>query len=379
MRSPRLPVLAVLALTASCASSGPAPRAVAAPARAGAVVDTGRIDGAPYRIEIPEGWRGGLVMYAHGYEVRTPEGPAVPTGASRTRDAFLSRGFAYAQSAYRAQGWAVAEAIEDTEALRRHFIARYGRPDSTFVTGHSMGGYITLATLERYPGHYHGGLPLCGPLSPAQDFFSEGMFDLLVAFDHLFPGALPDASQGLADPGAPPTVDARAIAAALEAEPARAAGLAQRFGIRPPDLPGVVSFYYTVLKELQHRAGGNPFDNTEVVYSGYGDDVALNRGIRRYAAAPGAAEYLRGIYAPTGRVSAPVLSVHTTYDPIVPAPYANRYAQIAGRAGTRDRFVGRYVAADGHCAMGAAQVGAAFDALRTWANTGARPAGGEIP
>jgi hypothetical protein len=26
-----------------------------------------------------------------------------------------------------------------------------------------------------------------------------------------------------------------------------------------------------------------------------------------------------------------------------------------------------------------AQVGAAFDALRTWANTGARPAGGEIP
>src|SRR5689334_8135041 len=32
-----------------------------------AVVDTGRLAGAAYRVEVPRGWSGGLVVYAHGY------------------------------------------------------------------------------------------------------------------------------------------------------------------------------------------------------------------------------------------------------------------------------------------------------------------------
>ncbi len=35
----------------------------------------------------------------------------------------------------------------------------YEFPDSTFITGHSMGGGISLATIEYYPQYYHGALP----------------------------------------------------------------------------------------------------------------------------------------------------------------------------------------------------------------------------
>ena len=379
MRSPvRLAALVCLGLT-GCAPSGAAVQSGASPTRAvpmEAVVDTGRINGAPYRIDVPARWNGGLVMYAHGYDTPSPRGHSVAAGGPGLRDVFLRRGFAIAQSGYRTQGWAVAEAIEDNEALRRHFIARHGRPDSTFVAGHSMGGHITVATIERFPEHYDGALPLCGPLSPALDFFDDALFDLLVSFDHLFPRVLPVA--GLADANGPPMVAPQGIEAALKAEPEKAGLLAQRFGIRPPQLAGVVSFYYAILKELQGRAGGNPFDNTGTVYGGFGDDAAFNRGVRRYTATPEAVAYLRRNYTPTGRIVDPVLSVHTTYDPIVAPSHVNQYAVITGLAGTQDRFVGRYVVADGHCAITPAQIGSAFDALRAWARTGTRPAGGEL-
>ena len=29
--------------------------------------ETGEIDGAKFRIDVPENWNGGLVMYCHGY------------------------------------------------------------------------------------------------------------------------------------------------------------------------------------------------------------------------------------------------------------------------------------------------------------------------
>ena len=64
-----------LALGAGCASAPVAPPA-APPAQAAAkaaVVDVGELAGAGYRIDIPEGWQGDLVVYARGYvPVGTP-------------------------------------------------------------------------------------------------------------------------------------------------------------------------------------------------------------------------------------------------------------------------------------------------------------------
>ncbi len=363
--------LALLAVGwAPSADAQPAAR----PASGHAVVDTGTIDGAPYRIDIPAGWNGGLVMYTHGYEiVGTPFTPDAPRHAG-FRQAFTSRGFAFAQSWYRRQGWSVREGMDDTEALRRHFAARFGTPDSTFVTGNSMGGLITVATIETHGDAYDGALPLCGILSPPLDWMRGRVFDVLVAFDVLYPAVLAP----LADTTAPiPPRDS--LAAAVRANPAGAEALGRRFAIRPREVPGVVWFYAVILRELQQRAGGNPFDNRGSAYHSLGDDdAALNRGVRRYAADSAAVAWLRQRYAPTGRIDDPVLALHTTYDAVVEPEQVDRYRALAQAAGTADRFAALYAVVDGHCAYTPAQAGAAFDALRTWAATGTRPAQGEV-
>ena len=368
---------ALLALAAACSSAPGRPAPAPLPRPAAAVVDTGTIAGAPYYVAIPEGWNGGLVMYAHGFEIPgAPFRPEEPRMAG-FRGAFTSRGFAFAQSWYRAQGWAVREGGDDTEALRRHFAARYGRPDSTFVTGHSMGGLVAIAAVEGRPDAYDGALPLCAMLTPTLEAV-RAMFDALAAFEYLFPGVLTREPGGLADLSAAPAPVRDSVVAGTRPHPERVEAFARRYSVKPQHVPGLVWFLATIVRDVQRRAGGNPFDNRGTVYHGLGDDRASSRGVRRYAADPGAVEHLRAHYAPTGRLADPVLAVHTTYDATVPPEQMDRYRTLAQLAGAADRFAAAYVVADGHCNFTPAQVGAAFDALRTWAATGVRPAEGEL-
>ena len=53
------------------------------------------------------------------------------------------------------------------------------------------------------------------------------------------------------------------------------------------------------------------------------------------------------------------------------------YEVPAALVGTADRFVARFVEANGHCNFTMAQTGGAVDALLTWARDGKRPAAGE--
>jgi pimeloyl-ACP methyl ester carboxylesterase len=309
-------------------------------------------------------------MYAHGYQ---PAGTSVSfdaNAAALMRAQFLSRGFAIAQSAYRVQGWAVKEALEDTEALRRYFSEKHGTPAETYITGHSMGGHITIATIERHPEAYNGAMPMCGPLGPALDFFGNGVFDMLVTFEALFPGSI-------GSPYEPGLANAGKAKAAMAADPQRALRYAHHFDRSVEDLPNVLAFFQLIMAELKQRAGGEPFDNQNRIYTGFGDDVALNRTVKRYTANPAARDYVKQYATPTGRISDPVLALHTTSDPLVLASDVTAYEVPAILAGTSDRFVARYVEANGHCSFPPATMGNAFDALRAWAKGGNRPAGGE--
>jgi pimeloyl-ACP methyl ester carboxylesterase len=333
-------------------------------------IETGEIDKAPFRIEIPANWNKGLIMYAHGYQ---PAGTPVSfdrNDAALMRAEFVSRGFAIAESGYRVQGWAVKEALEDTEALRRYFASKYGAPVETYITGHSMGGHITIATIERHADAYQGAMPLCGPLGPALEFFNNGVFDMLVTFEALFPGSIGSPYQAaLANVGK--------AKAAMAAAPERAQRYAHHFDRTVDDLPNVLAFFQLIMQELKQRAGGEPFDNRNRIYTGFGDDVALNRTVKRYTADPAAREYVKQNATPTGRITDPVLALHTTADPLVLASDVTAYEVPAMLAGTWDRFVVRYVEANGHCRFPPATIGHAFDTLRAWAKGGSRPAGGE--
>jgi pimeloyl-ACP methyl ester carboxylesterase len=345
-------------------------------AKAENTVETGTLNGAAFRIEVPANWNRGLVMYCHGYHRAgtVPNLDSLTGGAKPLRDALLARGFAVAQSAYSAQGWAVKEGVEDTEALRRYFAAKYGQPRETIVMGHSMGAVISLATIEKYPEIYDGALPLCGPLNVSLNGLQRRVFDMLVTFDYLFPGAVGPLTE--LPPGA--KLDGAKVKAAIDAAPEKAASYARRYAVALTDLPGTLSFFYEINRELQQRAGGNPFDNRNTIYDGFDDDAALNRGVKRYAADAKAREYVRQHYAPTGRIADPVLTVHTTYDPLVLGRDVIEYDEIARVAGTQELFVANFVAARGHCNIGIPQTGAAFDALLAWVRERKRPAAGEI-
>ena len=110
-------------------------------------------------------------------------------------------------------------------------------------------------------------------------------------------------------------------------------------------------FIAYMIKELDERAGGNPFDNRNVIYNGTLDDHKTNAEIARYAADPEALAYLRNFYTPTGRIQHPMLAIHTSYDPLVPVWIPNNYPTTLQNAGTENLFVQQYVNHDGHCAI----------------------------
>lgn len=340
----------------------------------GPKTEIGEINGAKFRIDIPENWNGGLVIYCHGYS--SVPGAFKEQKLSPLFAVFTDQGYALAQSGYAAGGWAVEEAVTDTEELRRYFGTKYGKPKETYVTGHSMGGFLTMLLMERYPTSYDAGLALCGPLAPANFFIGRGAFDARVVFDYYFPGALPPPDQVPTDYRNSPD-KSKALLTLLDGQPEKSAALRRYTGAHSNrDLASTMVFLTDLFRELQQRAGGNPFDNRDQIYECTEDYNALNKGVKRYSANPRAAEYIRTWYTPTGRLSHPMLAIHTTYDPLVPVRIPDMYATIADSAGSRDMFVQQYVEHDGHCAIQPAEIGRGFTQLREWKNDGTRPQSG---
>lgn len=337
-------------------------------------VELGEINGAKFRIDMPESWNGGLVMYCHGYNASPASFNDKP---NPMLDVFLTQGYAVAQSGYAGGGWAVQEALVDTENLRRYFVKKHGAAKETYVTGHSMGGFLTMAMLETQPTVYDAGMPLCGPLASSVHFMNRGAFDGLVLFHHYFPGILPEPGEVPSGYTSNSEIVAR-VEAALNAEASKSAILRSQNAIKTNrDLAGVLSFLTYVVKEITQRAGGNPFDNRNVIYHHTDDDNAVNAAVKRYVADPKALEYLRTYYTPTGRLTRPMLAIHTSYDPLVPTWVPNTYQSIADQAGTSHLFVQQYVKRDGHCTITPQEISKGFLQLREWKSRGLRPKAGD--
>src|SRR4051794_39769442 len=135
-----------------------------------AVACTGTLDGAKYEIMLPGKWNGTLLLFSHGYRAAEPVPPdlaPVPTGAQAApsdavASALLAKGYALAGSAYKANGWAVAEGVGAGEQLHDFFAAKVGTPNRTYVWGESLGGLITETLAEKHPEWIAGAAPMCG-------------------------------------------------------------------------------------------------------------------------------------------------------------------------------------------------------------------------
>jgi pimeloyl-ACP methyl ester carboxylesterase len=293
-------------------------------------------------------------------------------------DPLLARGYAVIQSGYSRSGWAIEQAQAETEALRAQFVAKHGAAKRTYVMGMSMGGALTVLTIETRPETYAGALSLCGVIGPSDSMLQRD-FALRAAFDFYFPGLLGSLVPVPADYEPDERVEAK-IQAAFARNPAAVKAL---LGLYPAadarNLVPVIAFITSDIKELQQRTGGNPFGNADMIYVGSGDDAALNDGVKRYRADEKAAAYITRWYTPSGKLLRPLLALHDTGDPLVPASSAFEYALTVERAGHAANFVQQYVNREGHCVFTPDEIGRAFDELVGWVKAGKRPASGKLP
>ena len=350
--------------------------ALSAVAHAAEKTEVGELNGAAFRIDVPEPWNGSLVIYCHGYSPFPGRFQAEkPDPLERV---FLDAGFAVAQSGYSAGGWAVEQGEVDTLSLQRYFTTKYAAPKQTFLTGHSMGGFLTMMLMERYPANFTAGMPMCGPLEPALHLLRRA-FDDQIVFNYFLPGVLPPARDIPADYIPSPELTA-AVNRKLEANPRALAALEKHSGLKSAEaIAGQATFWTLILKQIYRRAGGNSFDNRSTIYWDTGDDNALNTAVPRAAADPQAVDYLRAFYTPTGRIEHPMLAIHTTYDQLVNPTIPNGYFDLALEAGRGDLFVQQFVEHDGHCAIRPAEVASGFAELRAWVDSGKKPVGGAVP
>ncbi|HEV2279961.1 MAG TPA: alpha/beta hydrolase [Acidobacteriaceae bacterium] len=348
------------------------------PAAVAVRTEIGTINHSSYRIDIPQNWNHSLVLYFHGYMQRPQVfDPKYPP--SRVLQEVLNRGYAVARSGYSVGGWAMPQAASETEAVRRHFRKKYGSPREIFLMGHSMGGLLTLMSLEEDPKEYAGGLALCGVMAPA-DLMMQRAFANRVAYDAFFPGVLPDVEH------IPPTFmmndipTINAVQKSLDGNPQQAALVRDLANIHTNRaLADVLVFNTFVIEDLRLKSGGNPFDNRNLIYTGTDNDPLLNQRVHRYASDPNAYRFLASWYSPTGSLRRKLLEVHTIYDPLVPAFNTSWYDELTRRLGNGSDFVQQYVDRDGHCNITAAQTGLAFDELVDWVHNNQRPTPGLLP
>ncbi len=345
-------------------------------------IDSGSINSAGYKIIFPENYQKKLIMFAHGYEfMGSPAQSKSPDFARRFKP-FLDRGFAVAASDYAYQGFAMPQGVDDNEALREFFFKKYGKPDSCFIVGQSMGGGVALATMENFDENYQGALGLCS-FSSRPYLQCRKEFEIYAVFNVLFPNVVPTLSNVM-DISVPYKAinprdfgsKSKAIRDGFMKDSVLAATFAQHFDLKLSDLAMSLMFNENVLRDVAQKSGGNPFDNTNTVYSGFPNDWEINKKVERLEATADANKIFVK-YDRTGNIGKPIVMMHTIYDQLIPPQYGVTNFENMVHKMNKDKFLTvKITNGQAHCAFTPEQTGKAFDELRLWVKTGKKAKAG---
>jgi pimeloyl-ACP methyl ester carboxylesterase len=370
----------ILALSAglSCGGddnpAGPEVPDIGDPVAAGC--SEGRLsEGALYQICFPANWDGTLVIYAHGYvQPRAPLAlPNDQIGGQSISSIVTGMGHAYATTSYRANGLVAAAGAKDIIDLETTVRTLY-RPDplTTVVVGVSEGGLVAALVAESGILAFDGALALCGPVGSFRQQLNY-LGDFRVVFDYLFPGVIPGSPVNVPEEVALHWEDTYAFAAAVAivSNPSKARELIRITRVPVPSqnvidiaATAVGILWYNVIgtSDAQRVLGGQPFDNSDRVYSGSSDDASLNRLIARFTADLPALAALEA-YETTGGITGAAVTLHTTGDPIVPVEQESLYAEKVEYWGPLLHLDQTSVNRYGHCAFEPSEVLAAFATL----------------
>jgi pimeloyl-ACP methyl ester carboxylesterase len=319
--------------------------------------------GAQSLICVPiSGWNGQLVVYAHGYvaaglpldfyQLTLADGTPLPALVQ-------SLGYAFATTSYRRNGLAILEGADDIRQLVASFSQAYPPPTKTYLAGVSEGGLVAALLAEQSPDLFTGVLATCGPVGSFRHQVNY-VGDFRVLFDYFYPGVIPGSPISI--PTAVmqnwQTQYAPAIAGLLAANPARTAELLRAAkAAHDPAQPGTMVntaldvLWYNVYatNDAIAKLGGNPFGNRTRWYFGSSNDLRLNRYVQRFSASSAALSAMRP-YEPSGQLTIPLVTMHTTLDDVVPAWQELLYLAKADTS-DRGRFVPIPIKRYGHCAF----------------------------
>jgi pimeloyl-ACP methyl ester carboxylesterase len=375
------------------------------------------LDGTPFRISIPRGWSGSLLL-----DLDFVASPGAPSGPVHSW--LLGRGYAVAGTArvmntVSASVWA-HRLLQVLHAVRK----AHGRPARVIAYGQSGGGATARAFAQEMPHSIDGAIAMSMPGSGQVSLLNQALDATFAAKTLLAPGDDALALVGLpADCALLGAEWRRVLSAAQETAEGRArialaAALAQlpcwgldEGAVGPPDpgdIPAVQDGFYRELAYLAaggHRASlrqavesfaGNPSWNTGIDYARLFEaaDTAMRHAVEalyaqasldltqdlarinaapRIAADPAGVDYARESSF-DGRLAKPLLYMTTTGDPLSPVSNSRPLETAARAAGNGDLLRMVYVQAPGHCTFTFAELGAALATLTERIDTGRWPA-----
>ena len=341
-------------------------------------------DSALYLVCVPASWNGDLIVYAHGYV--NPADPlaivdnTVPPSNLPVSQIVTGMGYAFATTSYRSNGLVIPQAVEDIRELAAQFPSLSETnvsPQHVYLIGASEGGLVTALALQKYSA-FDGGLATCGPVGDFRkqiDYFG----DFLVLFNYFFPDVL---SQFSGSPATPEHIPAElmgkwdeiqlAVHAAITARPSATRQLLRVSNIAadPSDplseasIIGVLWYNIFATNDAVDKLGGHPYDNSRRWYSGSNNDLLLNLRIKRYHADSQALDSIDKGFQVSGRLQGPVVTLHTTGDPIVPYWHETLYNLKVLIAGSLLRHLNIPIVRYGHCSFNQDELLTAFSILQ---------------
>lgn len=338
----------------------------------------GQLGGTAYQIEMPDDWNGRLALWAHGFR---GSDPGLKVEPPPMREDLIENGYAWAASSYSANGFVPYEGAHETAALHDYFVEEFGEPEYVYITGGSMGGNVTLLSLELFPNRYDGALAACSAMGLGEvDFI--GHYVVLGAYAAGLSQEEYDSIDSITELG-------ERILPSLQFD-SDASALFERLitaltgGPRPFRHEGFDDYF---LRNFLLAAEFGPqlldaFDNTDFEYPGdpasgvSAEDV--NQAAIRIAGDPQVRNVDPNLSNLTGAVPIPLLMLHTTGDGWVPISAMQDFRRLAEAAGNDDLLVQRAVRAPGHCDFTDQELTTATEDLTNWVENGAKPEGEDI-
>ncbi|MEF7612638.1 hypothetical protein V4F39_01865 [Aquincola sp. MAHUQ-54] len=354
--------------------------------------------GAYYLIAKPADWNGRLVLHAHG-------GPdlATPTAERAVEDLtrwaiMVKAGYAWAGSTFRQGGVEVRAAAEDTERLRGIFRTHVGVPTRTILHGQSWGAGVAAKAAEMFTAETRGSKPYDAVLLTAGVLAGgtrsyDIRTDLRVVYQYLCNNhPRPEEPPYALNIGLP--VGTEMTQAQLAMRVNECLGLDKPAAQRTADQQARVQTIERVIKipassiqahlnwgtfhfrdVVSKRTGGaSPFGNIGANYTGSADDAALNAGVLRYRADPGAVQRFAADTDPTGRIPVPVLSAKWINDPTAFVELDAYFKSVMQQGGSGDRLVQTFTTrATSHSYISDATYPTLLSALLQWVEQGTKP------